>query len=67
MATRALGSLQDGLDRVWHAGWLGEARPPTLRKGGQGVADGLYATADMRGNLSWRALLGARESNLAPA
>ncbi len=61
METLALGGIQYGLDCARDAGLLGEASQPTLRKGVQGVADGLDTTADVLGNLGGRVLLRARE------
>jgi hypothetical protein len=55
--TLALARIQHGLDRAGNAGLLGEARQPMLGEGMQGVADGLDATADIRGNLRWGLLL----------
>jgi hypothetical protein len=61
METRALGGIEHGLNSARDAGLLGEASQPTLRKGVQGVADSLDATADVLGNLGGRVLLRARE------
>jgi len=59
METLALRRIQHGLDGVWNARLLGEARESTLRKGVQGVADGLDATANVLGNLRWGLVLRA--------
>jgi hypothetical protein len=57
MDTRALGGIEDGLDRTGDAGLLRETRESTLREGVQGVADSLYATANVLSNLGGGSVL----------
>jgi hypothetical protein len=57
MNTRALGGIEYGLDCMGDTGLLSETREATLREGVQGVADRLYATADVLSNLGWSLVL----------
>jgi len=67
MDTLARHGIEDGLDGLWDAGRLGEAREPMRHEGVQRVADGLDAAADRLGQLCWGLVRCAGPDHLATA